>query len=48
MTLNSITKRFRIDNPDKFRLSTFDPAECNGLSVDKSEAKAMLAEGIDS
>jgi PPK2 family polyphosphate:nucleotide phosphotransferase len=47
MTLNSITKRFRIDSPDKFRLSTFDPGECNGLSVDKSEAKAMLAEGIE-
>lgn len=47
MTLNSITKRFRIDSPDKFHLSTFDPGECNGLSVDKSEAKAMLAEGIE-
>ncbi|MGA7387853.1 MAG: polyphosphate kinase 2 family protein [Pseudolabrys sp.] len=47
MTLNSIAKRFRIDSPDKFRLSTFDPGECHGLSVDKSEAKAMLAEGIE-
>ena len=47
MTVNSITKRFRIDSPDKFRLSTFDPGECNGLSVDKSEAKAMLADGIE-
>jgi PPK2 family polyphosphate:nucleotide phosphotransferase len=47
MTLNSITKRFRIDSPDKFRLSAFDPGECNGLSVDKSEAKAMLANGIE-
>jgi PPK2 family polyphosphate:nucleotide phosphotransferase len=47
MTLTSITKRFRIDSPDKFRLSTFDPGECNGLSVDKSEAKAMLADGIE-
>ncbi len=47
MTLNSITKRFRIDSPDKFRLSAFAPGECNGLSVDKSEAKAMLANGIE-
>jgi PPK2 family polyphosphate:nucleotide phosphotransferase len=47
MTLNSITKRFCIDSPDKFRLSAFDPGECNGLSVDKSEAKAMLANGIE-
>ena len=47
MTLDSIAKRFRIDSPDKFRLSTFDPAERHGLTVDKSEAKAMLAEGIE-
>ncbi len=47
MTLYSIAKRFRIDSPDKFRLSDCNPAECNGLTVDKSEAKAMLAEGIE-
>ena len=43
MKLYSIAKRFRIDRPDKFRLSEHDPAECYGLTVDKSEAKAMLA-----
>jgi PPK2 family polyphosphate:nucleotide phosphotransferase len=47
MTLYSIAKRFRIDKPDKFRLSACDPAECYGLTVDKSESKAMLAEGIE-
>jgi PPK2 family polyphosphate:nucleotide phosphotransferase len=47
MTLHGMAKRFRIDNPDKFRLSAFDPAECYGLTVDKGEAKAMLAEGIE-
>ena len=47
MTLYSIAKRFRVDNPDKFRLSDCDPAECYGLTVDKSESKAMLAEGIE-
>jgi PPK2 family polyphosphate:nucleotide phosphotransferase len=47
MTLNSIAKLFRIDDPDKFRLSNCDPAECQGLTVDKSDAKAMLAEGIE-
>jgi PPK2 family polyphosphate:nucleotide phosphotransferase len=46
MTLGSITKRFRIDNPDKFRLSDYDPDDSQGLTKDKSEAKAMLAEGI--
>ena len=47
MKLYSIAKRFRIDRPDKFRLSKHDPAECYGLTVDKKEAKAMLAEGIE-
>jgi len=47
MKLYSIAKRFRIDSPDKFRLSTHDPAECYGLTVDKRDAKAMLSEGIE-
>ena len=47
MTLGSLTKRFRIDDPDKFRLSDCDPDDSGGLTRDKSEAKAMLAEGID-
>ena len=47
MKLNSIAKRFRIDRPDKFCLSAHDPAECYGLTADKKEAKAMLAEGIE-
>jgi len=47
MKLYSIAKRFRIDRQDKFRLSAHDPAECYGLTADKKEAKAMLAEGIE-
>jgi PPK2 family polyphosphate:nucleotide phosphotransferase len=47
MKLYSIAKRFRIDSPDKFRLSAHDPAECYGLTVDKRDAKAMLSEGIE-
>ena len=46
MSLTSIAQHFRIDRPEKFRLSDHDPAECYGLSVDKREAKDMLAEGI--
>jgi PPK2 family polyphosphate:nucleotide phosphotransferase len=46
MPFSSITKRFRIDNPDKVRLSDFDPGDSQGLTKDKSEAKAMLADGI--
>ena len=47
MKLYHIAKRFRIDKPDKFRLSKHDPAECYGLTADKKEAKAMLGEGIE-
>ena len=47
MKLEHIAKRFRIDKPDKFRLADHDPADCCGLTIDKNEAKAMLAEGIE-
>jgi len=47
MKLDHIARRFRIDRPDKFRLSDHDPSECCGLTVDKKEAKTMLAEGIE-
>ena len=47
MKLYHIAKRFRIDKPDKFRLSKHDPAECCGLTVDKKEAQAMLTDGIE-
>ena len=47
MNLYHIAKRFRIDKPDKFRLSKHDPAECYGLTPDKKDATAMLGEGIE-
>lgn len=47
MKLARIAKRFRIDRPDKFRLADHAPSECCGLTIDKAEAKTMLAEGID-
>jgi len=47
MTLYSIAQRFRVDNPDKFRLSDCDSAECSGLTVDKAEANQMLKQGIE-
>jgi PPK2 family polyphosphate:nucleotide phosphotransferase len=46
MNFEKIAGKFRIDKPDKFRLADHDPAECAGLSIDKDEAKAMLADGI--
>ena len=45
MPFTATAKRFRVDDPDKFRLSDHDPDERSGLTEDKSEAKAMLEEG---
>jgi len=42
-----IAKRFRIDDPRHFRLKDFDPADSQGLDIDKDEAKAMLADDIE-
>jgi PPK2 family polyphosphate:nucleotide phosphotransferase len=47
MKLDSIAKRFRIDKPDKFSLSEHDPADIGGLTIDKDEAKKMLADSIE-
>jgi PPK2 family polyphosphate:nucleotide phosphotransferase len=47
MKLESLVNRFRIDRPDKFRLSDHDPAETGGLRLDKKEAKTMLTGGIE-
>jgi len=47
MKLTKMIKRFRIDNPDKFRLSEIDPADTCGLDIEKAEAKAMLADGVE-
>jgi polyphosphate kinase 2 (PPK2 family) len=42
----NFVNRFRIDKP-KFRLAKCDPTDTCGLNVDKKQAKALLAEGID-
>ena len=47
MKLSKIIKRFRIDDPEKFRLADFDPADTCGLDIEKAEAKAMLADGVE-
>ncbi len=46
MKLEHFAERFRIDKPKTFRLSAHDPAESCGLTIDKAEAKSMLADGI--
>ncbi|HEY7301073.1 MAG TPA: polyphosphate kinase 2 family protein [Xanthobacteraceae bacterium] len=40
-------KRFRIDDPESFRLAKIDPADTCGLDLDKAEAKAILAGDIE-
>ena len=47
MKLEKIIKRFRVDKPDKFRLADVDPADTCGLDIEKAEAKAMLADGVE-
>jgi len=46
MLFPKLVKPYRVDEPDKFRLAQVDPADCCGLSIDKDEAKTMLADGI--
>src|SRR6516162_7046890 len=46
MKLAKIVKRCRIDKPEKFKLSNFDPAECFGLSTDIEEGRVILPEGV--
>jgi PPK2 family polyphosphate:nucleotide phosphotransferase len=42
----SMLKRYRIDDPEKFKLASCDCADTGGLDVDKDEAKEMLAEDV--
>jgi PPK2 family polyphosphate:nucleotide phosphotransferase len=47
MKLEKLIKRFRIDDPDHFRLASVDPSDTGGLDLDKDEAKAVLAEDLN-
>jgi PPK2 family polyphosphate:nucleotide phosphotransferase len=47
MDLTKIIRKFRIDKPGKFRLSDFDCADTCGLDIERAEAKALLAAGIE-
>ena len=46
MKLEKLADRFRVDNPDKFRLKDIDPGDTFGLGVDKDEAKDLLADSV--
>ena len=47
MKLEKIIKRFRVDRSDKFRLADVDPADTCGLDIEKADAKALLADGVE-
>jgi PPK2 family polyphosphate:nucleotide phosphotransferase len=47
MKLEKLAKRFRIDDPDHFRLASIDSSDTGGLDLDKDEAKAVLAGDLD-
>ena len=46
MKPTTLINRFRIDDPDRFRLASFDCADTCGLDLDKDDAKTMLAGDI--
>jgi PPK2 family polyphosphate:nucleotide phosphotransferase len=45
MLATKILHRYRIDDPDRFRLVDFNPGDTGGLKLGKSEAKDLLADG---
>jgi PPK2 family polyphosphate:nucleotide phosphotransferase len=47
MALTKKLRRFCIDKPHRFRLADYDPADTGGLDINKPDAKAMLASGIE-
>ncbi|HEY7230815.1 MAG TPA: polyphosphate kinase 2 family protein [Pseudolabrys sp.] len=47
MTLSKFSERYRVDDPDKFRLRDWDPGDTNNLDIEKKEAKQLLAEGVE-
>jgi polyphosphate kinase 2 (PPK2 family) len=47
MPLSELAKRYRVRKGRDFRLADFDPADTGGLSIDKEEAKSLIAGGIE-
>jgi PPK2 family polyphosphate:nucleotide phosphotransferase len=46
MKFSKLTRHYRVDHPAKFRLRDYDPADTDGLDINKDEAKAMLADSV--
>jgi PPK2 family polyphosphate:nucleotide phosphotransferase len=47
MKLAKLIKRYRIDDPEHFKLAAFDPADTGGLDLDKDNARAMLEQDVE-
>jgi PPK2 family polyphosphate:nucleotide phosphotransferase len=47
MKLAKLITRYRIDDPEHFKLAAFDPADTGGLDLDKDNAKAMLVQDVE-
>jgi PPK2 family polyphosphate:nucleotide phosphotransferase len=46
MNITKLLKRFRIDDPESFRLVCFNASDTGGIDLDKDEAKVLLAADI--
>ena len=46
MKIEALARQYRIDKPEKFKLSDIDPGDSAGLAIDKDEAKTMLQDSI--
>jgi polyphosphate kinase 2 (PPK2 family) len=46
MNITKLLKHLRINDPEHFRLASFDPADTGGIDLDKDEAKTLLAADI--
>ncbi len=47
MNARKLIKRFRIDDPERFKLASFDCADTCGIELQKDAGEAMLAEDVE-
>jgi PPK2 family polyphosphate:nucleotide phosphotransferase len=46
MSLSKFAELYRVNDPDKFRLKDWNPADTNNLDIKKDEGKDLLEEGV--
>lgn len=47
MPNGNLVKTYRVDNPKKFRLASYDPADTGGIALDKDGAKDVVAKNAE-